>query len=102
MRRHALRTGFIGVVAWYLSGCAITATVPAGEPVYEPPVVVVEPPAYQWHWWIWPHYDVEHHYVIEQEYVNIRDHHYYPLYEKAHPYVRNDQGKHKGWYKHRD
>jgi hypothetical protein len=40
--------------------------------------------------------------VIEQERVQIRDHHYYPLHEKADPYVGNDNGKHKGWYKHRD
>lgn len=100
MRRHVLRTGLIGVVAWYLSGCAITA-IPAGEPLYAPPVVVVEPPAYQWHWWV-PHYEVEHHYVIEQEHVQIHDRHYYPLYEKVHPYIKNDNGKHKGWYKHRD
>jgi len=34
------------------------ATVPPGEVVYEPPVVVEEPAVSVWGWWPWPHYDV--------------------------------------------
>jgi hypothetical protein len=73
---------------------------PAGEAVYGPPAVVAETPGYEFYWGPWPHYEVDHRYVIEDEHVHIRDNHYYPFYETAHPYVHNDQGKHKGWFKH--
>jgi hypothetical protein len=100
MSTHVLRVRLVGVVVWYLSGCAITATVPSGEPVYEPPAVVVEPPVSIWVWWPVPHYEVEHHYVVEDEHVIIRDRHYFPTYGRSRPYIRNDKGKHRGWYKH--
>ena len=101
MRKNVLRAGLVGMVAWYLSGCAITATVPPGEPVYEPPAVVVAPPPVAvWAWWPWPHYDVEHHYVVENDHVTIRDRHYFPSNGRSRAYIRNDKGKHQGWYKH--
>jgi hypothetical protein len=97
--RRALRACLVSL-AWCLGGCAVA--VPAGEPVYGPPVAVVEPPAEVFVWFPWPHYDVEHRYVIENERVVIHDRHYTPFYDRTHPYVRNDRGQHRGWYKHRD
>jgi hypothetical protein len=100
MQTHLLRAGIIGVAVSCLSGCLITPGPPPGEPVYEPPAVVVEPPVSSWFWVPWPHYEVEHHYVIENEHVYIRDRHYFPSYGNARPYIRNDNGRHTGWYKH--
>ena len=100
MRSHLLRAGLIGIAIWFLSGCAVVAPVPSGEPVYEPPAVVVEPPAHTWVWWPWPHYEVEHHYVVEHDRVIIRDRHYTPFARSSRPYIRNDHGRHRGWYKH--
>ena len=99
MRRHLLWASVIGVLVAYLSGCAVMATVP-GEVVYEPPVVVEEPAVSVWGWWPWPHYDVEHHYVVEHDHVTIQDRHYFPSYGRSRPYIRNDSGRHRGWYKH--
>ena len=73
MRRHLLRASLVGLLVAYLSGCAVTATVPPGEVVYEPPVVVEEPAVSVWAWW--PHYEVEHNYVVENDHVVIRDRH---------------------------
>ena len=97
--RHALRAGLIGIVVSYLTGCFVAA-VPPGEPVYGPPVVVAEPSASVFVWWPVPHYEVEHHYVVENERVIIRDRHYGPFSSRTHPYIRNDRGQHRGWYKH--
>ena len=95
-----LRACLIALLVACLTGCFV-ATVPEGEPVYEPPAVVEEPPASVFVWTPWPHYEVEHHYVVEQnEHVIIRDRHYFPTYGHTRPYIRNDQGKHQGWYKH--
>jgi hypothetical protein len=96
--RNALRAVLLGVLACCLSACAVT--VPVGEPVYEPPVVVAEPPVSVWVWTPWPHYEVEHHYAIENDRVIIHDRHYTPFYGRTHRYIRNDQGNHRGWYKH--
>ena len=96
-RRMLSAAGALSIVA--ASGCAVT--VPRGEAYYAPPAVVVEHPAYNWRWFP-PRYEVEHHYVIENEHVNIRDNHYYPFYNQANRYVKNDKGKHKGWFKHED
>src|SRR5262245_303594 len=92
--------GIAGAVllATALGGCAIQPV--PGEAVIRPPGVIVRAPTYHWHWWYWPHYDVEHHYVVDQRTVIVRDHHYYPFYEETNPYVHKDHGKHKGWYKH--
>src|SRR5256885_10780372 len=79
MRRHLLWASLIGVLVAYLSGCAVMATVPPGEVVYEPPVVVEEPAVPVWGWWPWPHYDVEHHYVVEHDHVTIQDRDYFPV-----------------------
>ena len=100
MRRHLLWASLMGLLVTYLSGCAVTATVPSGEVVYEPPVVVEEPAVSVWGWWPWPHYDVEHHYVVEHDHVTIQDRHYFPSYGRSRAYIRNDNGKHRGWYKH--
>src|SRR5262245_6316237 len=83
------------VLAIGLGGCAIQPV--PGEAVIRPPGVVVTPPTYHWHWWYWPHYDVENRYVVEHRTVVVRDHHYYPFYEEIH---HHDNGKHKGWEKH--
>jgi hypothetical protein len=99
MRRHILWTALIGVFVAYLSGCAVT--VPPGEVVYEPPAVVEEPPVSVWVVWPWPHYEVEHNFVVENDHVIIRDRHYFPSYGRARTYIRNDSGRHRGWYKHR-
>ena len=100
MRRHILLASLVGVLVAYSSGCLVTPAVPAGEAVYEPPVVVEEPAVSVWGFWPWPHYEVEHHYTVEDEHVTIHDRHYFPSYGRARPYIRNDSGKHKGWYKH--
>ena len=100
MKRHLLWASLIGLLVAYLSGCAVTASVPPGEVVYEPPVVVEEPSVSVWGWWPWPHYDVEHHYVVEHDHVTIQDRHYFPSYGRSRAYIRNDNGKHRGWYKH--
>ena len=99
MKRHVLRVALLSVVAGSLSSCLV-ATGPPGEPVYAPPAVVVEPPVAEFHWGWWPHYEVEHHYVVDNERVNIRDRHYFPTYGRTRPYIQNNQGQHKGWYKH--
>ena len=83
-----------------LGGCVVAP--PVGEVVYEPPAVAVEPPTYAFHWGIFPHYEVDHHYVIDDEHVHIRDRHYYPGWEASHRYVRNDRGRHRGWFRHDD
>jgi len=88
----------VGVVACGVGGCL---AVPAGEPVYEPPAVVAEPDVSVWVWWPWPYYEVEHHYVVENDRVIIHDRHYTPFARRTHPYVRSDSGKHRGWYRHR-
>lgn len=72
-----------------MAGCAITA-VPVGEPVYGPPAVVEEPPVAVWGWAPWPHYEVEHHYTVEDEHVVIHDRHYFPTYGRSRAYIRND------------
>ena len=82
-----------------LSGCLVTAA-PPGEPVYEPPAVAVEPEVSVFAWWPWPHYEVEHRYVVENDRVIIRDRHYFPTYGRSRGYIRNDNGRHRGWYKH--
>jgi len=97
--RNTLRAGLTGIVLC-LGGCAVA--VPSGEPLYEPPAVVVEPSASVFVFFPFPHYEVEHRYVVENERVIIRDRHYTPLHSRTHPYVRNDRGQHRGWYKHRD
>ena len=77
------------------SGCAVSG----GRAVVTPPGVVVEPPTvYSWRWAPLPHYDVEHHVVVEHRVVTYTDHHYYPFYDRVHP--PHDHGKHKGWFKH--
>jgi hypothetical protein len=60
-----------------LVGC--TVTVPAGEPVYEPPAVVEAPPVSVFVWWPWPHYEVEHCYVVENDHVTIHDNQLLPV-----------------------
>ena len=85
------------LVACALGGC--TVTVPGGEPVYAPPAVVEEQPVYRWHWYGWPHQEVEHHYVVENDRVVVHENRYYPGYDRSHPYVKNNDGNHKGWYK---
>jgi hypothetical protein len=97
MKSHLLRAGLVGVVVSSLSGCLVAA--PRGEPIYEP--AVVAPPVAVLGWWPWPHYEVEHHYVVEDEHVTIHDRHYFPLNGRSRAYIRNDNGQHKGWLKHR-
>ena len=94
-----LRTSLIAVLIASLTGCFV-ASVPEGEPVYEPPAAVEEPSTSVFVWAPWPHYEVEHHYVVEHDHVTVRDRHYFPTYGRGRPYIRNDQGKHQGWYKH--
>src|SRR5437660_12053601 len=94
-----LRAILIAGVIACLSGCFV-APVPEGEPVYEPPAAVEEPPVSVFVWTPWPHYEVEHHYVVEHDHVTIRDRHYFPTYGRSRTYIRNDHGKHQGWYKH--
>ncbi len=83
-----------------ISGCVVAP--PAGEVAYGPPDVYVEPPHSEFVFFPWPHYDVEHHYVIEDDHVHIRDRHYFPFYGRTHRYVRNDEGRHRGWFRHED
>jgi hypothetical protein len=101
MKNLLLRAGVIGATVWTLGGCAVTA-VPVGEPVYAPPLAVEEPAVSVWGWWPWPHYDVEHHYVVEDDHVTIHDRHYFPTYGRSNAYIHNDEGRHRGWFKHRD
>jgi hypothetical protein len=93
-----VRTTLIIALVASLVGC--TVTVPAGQPVYEPPAVVEAPPVSVFVWWPWPHYEVEHRYVVENDHVTIHDNHYFPSYGRSRAYIRNDSGKHRGWYKH--
>jgi len=51
-------------------------------------------------WWPWPHYAVEHHYVVDRDRVVIHDNHYFPTYGRSQRYIRNEQGAHPGWYRH--
>jgi len=85
----------------WMAGCAVQGTVP-GHVAVIPPAVIVQPPAYHWHWAAWPHVDVEHHYVVEHEHVYRVDHHYYPFYDSFHPCRECDHGKHRGWFKHHE
>jgi hypothetical protein len=99
MRSHVLRA-IVAIAVWGTIGCAVTVP-PPGEPVYEPPVAVEEPPVSVYVWWPWPHYEVEHHYVVEnRDRVVIQDRHYFPTYGRSRRYIRNDAGNHRGWYKH--
>ena len=100
MRTHMLRAGLTGMAALAIGGCMVA--VPANEPLYGRPAVVVEPPSYRWRWWAVPHYEVEHHYIVDNERVNIRDRHYQPFARQTRRYLKNDQGEHKGWFKHDD
>ena len=95
-----LRVALIAVVVTSLAGCLVAATPPPGEPVYEPPVAVEEPSTSVFVWFPWPHYEVDHHYRVENDHVTIRDNHYFPSYGRSRSYIRNDQGQHRGWYKH--
>ena len=94
-----LRACLIALLVACLTGCFV-ATVPEGEPVYEPPAVVEEPPASVFVWAPWPHYEVEHHYVVENEHIYRVHHHYYPFYDRVHPPCRREHGEHRGWFKH--
>jgi hypothetical protein len=91
---------FLGALALATAGCAVA--VRPGEPVYDYPAAVEQPPDYSWGWVPWPHRVVEHNFVVEDEHVRITDHHYYPFYRDAHPYLRNDEGTHRGWFKRQD
>jgi hypothetical protein len=93
-----LRAIPIVLLAALLGGCV--AAVPAGEPVYEPPAVVEEPSVSVFAWFPWPHYEVDHHYVVDNDRVVIHDRHYFPTYGRTRTYIRNDNGKHPGYYKH--
>lgn len=84
-------------VAIALGSCAV---VPVGQPVYEPPAYVEEPPASVWVWAPWPHYEVDHHYVIQNDRVVIHDQHYTPFHRETRRYIQNRDGKHPGWYRH--
>jgi len=95
-----LNAALVAALACGASACWVS--VPEGEPVYEPPVAVVEPPVSVWVWTPWPHYEVEHRYVVENDRVIIRDRHYTPFYRNTRPYIRKDEGRHRGWYRHRD
>jgi hypothetical protein len=78
---HPMRRVLLaGAACCVLAGCFVTGPVPEG--------VVVEPPAYRWHWWAVPHYEVEHRYVVEETPVVIQHQHYYPFYDRVHPPVR--------------
>ena len=87
MRKHIVRAGLIGVMLQWASGCAVTATVPMGAVVYEPPVVVEEPAVAVFGFWPWPHYEVEHHYRVEDEHVVIHDRHYVPALGRSPRYI---------------
>ena len=100
MKNRLLHAAFIGAVVVGLSGCLVVPGPPPGEPVYEPPVAVVEPSVSTYVWFPWPHYEVEHRYVVENEHVTIRDRHYFPSNGRGRAYIRNDNGQHRGWYKH--
>jgi len=95
-----LRASLIAVTVAFLSGCFVATGPPPGEPLYEPPAVVEEPSQSVFVWTPWPHYEVEHHYVVEHDHVTIRDRHYARTYGRTRRYIRNDSGKHQGWYKH--
>jgi len=96
MRSHLLRAALLATA---LAGCTVMGTIP-GEVAVGGPAVVVQPPAYQWHWSAWPHYDVVHQYVVEDRPVYVEHHHYYPFYDRFHADIRHDHGRHEGWYKH--
>lgn len=100
MKTKIGQAGLVGVVLWSLTGCVVG--VPPGAPLYAPPAVLEEPPVYQWSWWGWPHYDVEHRYVVDHDPVSIHDRHYFPFFGSTTRYIKNDEGKHKGWYQHTD
>ena len=53
---------------------------PPGGPAIRAPAIVEEPPVYQWSWWGWPHYDVEHRYVVDNDHVAVHDRHYFPFF----------------------
>ena len=97
---RGLRLFLVTLLGSAVTGCVVHA--PPGEPVYGPPAVVVEPPTYEFSWWVWPHYEVDHHYVIDGDHVRIHDQHYYPGYDETHRYVHNDGGRHRGWFEHQD
>ena len=87
------------VLSALIAGCAVQGTVPGGV-IVTPPAVVVQPPVYHWQWGAWPHYEVEHHYVVENEHIYRVHHHYYPFYDRVHPPCRREHGEHRGWFKH--
>src|SRR5437016_5129461 len=99
MKARLIRAAFLASALTVLGACAVS--IPPGEEVYAPPVVVEEPEVSVWAWWPWPHYEVEHRYVVENDRVIIRDRHYFPSNGRSRAYIRNDRGKHQGWYKHR-
>ena len=72
----------------------------ADEPRMNVSTGVEEPSVSVWGFWPWPHYEVEHHYTVEDEHVTIHDRHYFPSYGRSRAYILNDNGKHRGWYKH--
>jgi hypothetical protein len=84
MRRYVLA----GVLVAGLAGCMVSASLPGEVTIGEPGVVVEEPPISRWHWGVWPHRDVEHHYIVDDRPVVVEHHHYYPLYDRVHPPVR--------------
>jgi hypothetical protein len=90
--KRIIRAAAIGVVVWCAAGCAVTATVPAGES-YAPPVSVAGPPVSVWLWSPWPHYEVEHRYVVEH-----RDRGYCRSYGHSRRHIRDDRGRRRGWY----
>jgi len=92
-----LRAVLLGLVLC-LGGCVVS--VPPGEPVYEAPAYVEGPPVSVWVWSPWPHYEVEHNYLVNNDRVIIRDRHYTPFAHQTHRYIHQDQGPHRGWYRH--
>src|SRR5690348_5583519 len=93
------RFAALAILAWCAAGCAVA--VPAGEPVYAPPVAVQEPPVSVFVWWPWPHYEVEHRYIVEnRDRVVIHDRHYFPSNGRSRRYIRNYEGNRRGWYRH--
>jgi len=87
------------LLACSLAACTVMGTLP-GEVAFGGPQVVVQPPVYHWHWSAWPHYDVVHQYVLEDQPVYVEHHHYYPFYDRFDRDIRHDNGRHEGWYKH--
>ncbi|SRR5581483_8385940 len=79
------------------AGCFVG---PPPGPVYGPPGVVEEPPVATFAWGFWPHYEVDHHYVVNNDRVIIHDRHYFPSYGRTKRYIQNDRGEHRGWYRH--